>query len=128
MAEIETEQQEEPGAQMSFLEHLDELRKRVVNSVIILVIAFAGIWFVSDRIYNLLEIPIKKVLSEVNRVDLTGMGDKVLPLTDVQEGDHGRYVFDRSTQIGIAVISPGASVQAVALRQNDGNLGLFTNE
>ena len=38
------------GGQMSFLEHLDELRKRLVNSVIIIIIAFAICWFFSERI------------------------------------------------------------------------------
>ena len=37
---------------MSFLEHLDEFRRRLVSSVIFVVIAFMGCWFVSDQIYN----------------------------------------------------------------------------
>ena len=40
------------AGQMSFLEHLDELRKRLVNSVIIIILAFSVCWFFSDRIYN----------------------------------------------------------------------------
>ena len=54
MDEKESDQEPEPGGHMSFLEHLDELRKRLVSSVIILVVAFALCWFFSDRIYNFL--------------------------------------------------------------------------
>src|SRR3974390_2668560 len=50
------------GAKMSFLEHLDELRKRIVNSVIGIgagiLVSFAFI----DRIFNFLLAPTRKVL------------------------------------------------------------------
>jgi sec-independent protein translocase protein TatC len=115
---------EQTGGQMSFLEHLDELRRRLVNSVIIIVIAFAVCWFVSDRIYNFLSIPIRKALSEAARSDLPIAGkagdEKVL--------DSGRYIFDRATTLGNAVISPGATVQAEVARDAAGNPGLFTAE
>lgn len=132
MDEKETEQQEEAGAQMSFLEHLDELRKRVVNVVIIVVVAFMACWFVSDYIFAFLSVPIRQALSEAARRDLPISGltgdEKILPVTDLKEGDHGRYIFDRSTKLGVTVVSPGASVQAVVVRQDDGKLGVFTDE
>lgn len=117
---------------MSFLEHLDELRRRLVNSVIIVVVAFVLCWFVSDRIYDFLSIPIRKALSEATRRDLPVGGitgqEKILPLENIQEGDSGRYIFDRSTKLGATVISPGASVLARVARDPDGKLGLFTTE
>jgi sec-independent protein translocase protein TatC len=123
---------EQTGGQMSFLEHLDELRRRLVNSVIIIVIAFAVCWFVSDRIYNFLSIPIRKALSEAARSDLPIAGkagdEKVLDLGQLREGDSGRYIFDRATTLGNAVISPGATVQAEVARDAAGNPGLFTAE
>ena len=80
----ETINEEQLGKQMSFLEHLDEFRRRLVNSVIIIVIAFMVCWFVSDKIYNFLSVPIRQALSEANRREvpvegLTG-NEKVLPL------------------------------------------------
>ena len=122
----------EPGGQMTFLEHLDELRRRLVNSVIIIVVAFAFCWFVSDRIYDFLSVPIRQALSEAERRELPISGltgdEKILPLTAVKEGDTGRYVFDRATKLGVSVISPGTSVQAVAASDASGNIGLFTAE
>jgi sec-independent protein translocase protein TatC len=56
------EDDDSPGAKMSFLEHLDELRKRIVNSCIAigvcLIVSFAFI----NRIVNFLLGPTRKVL------------------------------------------------------------------
>src|SRR6266568_4993181 len=132
MEEEEIEQGPEAGAQMSFLEHLDELRKRLVSSVIIIVIAFAICWFVSDKIYNFLSIPIRRALSEASRRELpiTGLkGDeKVLAIGDIKEGDSGRYLFDQATKLGPTVVSAGASVEATVAKDSEGKLGLFTTE
>ena len=79
---------------MSFLEHLDELRKRLVNSVIIVVVAFTICWFVSDRIYDFLSVPIRQALSEAARRELPISGvtgdEKLLPLSGMREGEGGR--------------------------------------
>lgn len=129
----ENQREAELGAQMSFLEHLDELRKRLVNSVIIIVIAFVLCWFVSDQIYNFLAVPIRQALSEAERLDvplrdgLTGE-ERVLSLTSLKVGDRGRFVFDRATKLGVSVISPGTSVRARVARDRQGNPGLFTDE
>ncbi|MBP6214458.1 MAG: twin-arginine translocase subunit TatC [Pyrinomonadaceae bacterium] len=132
MEEIETEPETERGGHMSFLDHLDELRKRLVNCVIIIVVAFTVCWFVSDKIYNFLSIPIRQALSDAARSDLPISGvtgaEKVLSITDLKEGDAGRYVFDRSTKLGPTVVVPGSSVSAQVLRDPEGKLGLFTSE
>jgi len=126
-------EEDQSGKQMSFLEHLDEFRKRLVNSVIIVVIAFTLCWFVSDKIYNFLSVPIRRALSEANRREisvgdgLTG-NEKILPLSNLSEGDTGRYIFDRSTKLGIGVVSAGTSVSAKVEVDAKGKLGLFTNE
>ena len=128
----ETINEERLGKQMSFLEHLDEFRKRLVNSVIIIVIAFMLCWFVSDKIYNFLSVPIRKALSEANRREvpvegLTG-NEKVLPLSNLAEGDAGRFVFDRSTKLGVGVVPAGTSVLAKVEKDATGQIGLFTDE
>ncbi len=122
----------ELGSQMSFMDHLDELRRRLVNSVIIVVVAFMLCWFVSDKIYNFLSVPIRYALSEAERRELPVEGltgnEKVLPVNNLKESDTGRYVFDRATKLGVNVISPGTSVQAIVLPGGEGRLGLYTNE
>lgn len=117
---------------MSFLDHLDELRKRIVNCVIIVLIAFTVCWFLSDRIYNFLSIPIRQALSEASRRELIVQGltgnESVVSLDQIKEGDGGRYIFDRATKLGSTLVSPGSSVSAKVARDQDGKLGLFTTE
>ena len=133
MKHRETNVEEELNGQMSFLEHLDEFRKRLVKSVIIVVIAFILCWFVSGEIYNFLSVPIRQALSEAERREIPVTGgltgnEKVLPLNNLQAGDTGRYVFERATKLGVSVVSPGTSVHAKAVIDAEGNLGLFTDE
>jgi sec-independent protein translocase protein TatC len=123
---------EELSKQMSFLEHLDEFRRRLVNSVIIVVIAFMLCWFVSDKIYNFLSVPIRQALTEANRREVPVEGktgnEKVLSINTLAEGETGRYVFDKSTTLGIGVVSSGTSVLARVEKDATGKIGLFTDE
>jgi sec-independent protein translocase protein TatC len=120
------------GAQMSFLEHLDELRRRLIRSAIFVFTALVLCWFVSDRIYNFLAVPVRRALAEAAQrpVPLQGLtsGVQILPLNSVKEGDAGRYVFDEATKLGLSVIPAGASVAARVARGADGQLGIFTDE
>lgn len=120
------------GSEMSFLEHLDELRKRLVNSVIIIVIAFSFCWFVSDRIFDFLSVPIRRALSQAERRDLPLKGitgnERILPISGLKQGDTQRYVFDRATKFGASVIAPGTSVDSIVGHDAEGVVGLFTNE
>lgn len=121
---------------MSFLEHLDELRKRLTRSVVFVVVAFMACWFVSQDIYNFLSVPIRRALSEASRREVPVQGltgdEKVLPLAELKNGDKGRYVFDRSTKLGISVVSPGTSVMAVVApyitEDGKNGLALYTDE
>jgi len=132
MEETETELEPETGGQMSFLEHLDELRKRLVNSAIIIVIFFIACWFASQQIYNFLSVPIRKALSEASRRDLPVDGitgsEKILTIDNLKENDEGRYIFDDTTNIGPAVVASGSSIKAKVSRDSLGKLGLFTTE
>jgi sec-independent protein translocase protein TatC len=132
MHELEDNETEQRGGQMSFLEHLDELRKRLVNSVIIVIVAFVFCWFVSDKIYNFLEVPIRRALSEAERRELPVKGltgeETILPLASLKEGDHGRFVFDQATKLGASVVQPGTSVESVVAKDVNGVTGLFTTE
>lgn len=120
------------GNQMSFLEHLDELRRRLVNCVIAVVIAFLVCFYFSSAIFDFLSIPIRQALSEASRREVPIEGrtgdEKVLSINALTEGATGRYVFDKSTTIGGSVISSGTSVAAKVEKDATGKLGLFTDE
>jgi sec-independent protein translocase protein TatC len=124
--------EEELGGQMSFLEHLDELRSRIIRSLAFVFVIFIGCWFVSDHIYNFLAVPVQRALAEAQRRELPigGLtGGETIQFNDtLKEGDTGRYVFENTTKLGASVIPPGASVTAKVHKLPDGGLALYTDE
>src|SRR6266566_7689344 len=124
--------EEELGGQMSFLEHLDELRSRLIRSLAFVFLAATLCWFVSDRIYSFLAVPVEHALAEAQRrqVPINGLtgNEKILPLTAVKENDVGRYIFPEETKLGASVIPAGVSVAARVAKDGQGVLGLFTDE
>ncbi len=57
-----TESGKEPMPTMGFLDHLEELRKRIVYSIIAVVIGFFGCWFAASRLVDIMQHPIIEVL------------------------------------------------------------------
>jgi sec-independent protein translocase protein TatC len=53
---------DEGGARMSFLEHLDELRKRLIQSVIALAVGCVISFIFLDRVFDFLIIPMQQML------------------------------------------------------------------
>ncbi|HYO63094.1 MAG TPA: twin-arginine translocase subunit TatC [Pyrinomonadaceae bacterium] len=137
LLETEEERAEESdesqlGGQMSFLEHLDELRRRLIRSILFIFVALALCWFVSDRIYNFLAVPVRRALAEAQRrpVALEGLTgqETIQPLSSLKEGDSGRYVFAEATKLGASVIPPGASVAVRVAHDREGRPAVFTDE
>lgn len=128
----ENEADEEQPAQMSFLGHLDELRKRLMLSILFVFVAFLFCWFVSNYIYNFLALPVRQALADAQqrKLPLGGVtgGETVVSLAQAKEGDTGRYVFKEATKLGASVIPAGASVTARVSKDAQGQTGLFTDE
>jgi Twin arginine targeting (Tat) protein translocase TatC len=132
MRQLETDEAAARGGQMGFLDHLDELRKRLMYSAIIIVCAFVVAWFFKETIYNFLAVPAIEALGEAVRRDvpLSGLtGDeKTIPLNQMAAGEKARYVFDQATKLGTGVVQPGTSIAAVVATDSNGQTGLFTDE
>ena len=130
--QISNSEEEELGGQMSFLDHLDELRKRLMRSVLFVFLAMMVCWFFSDRIYSFLAVPVERALAEAQRRQLPIAGltgnEAIQGLASLKENDLGRYVFPEETKLGSSVIPPGASVTARVAKDSQGQLGLFTDE
>src|SRR5262245_11305107 len=105
MAETIDKNEEQLGGQMSFLEHLEEFRKRLIRSILFVGLAFIFCWFVSDRIYNFLAIPVQRALTaaQTRQIKVEGKSGEELiqPLMNLHEGDKGRFVFDKVTRLGV---------------------------
>jgi sec-independent protein translocase protein TatC len=117
---------------MSFLEHLDELRRRLVRCFVVVIIATTGSWFVSEPIYNFLAAPIRQALAEAQRreVPIAGLtgNETISALYTLKENETGRFIFPAETKLGTSLIPTGASVMARALKDSQGKLALFTDE
>jgi sec-independent protein translocase protein TatC len=61
-----TERAELPG--MSLMEHLEELRKRIVHSAIYLGVGFAVSWFFRDRLVDFIQAPLKRDGKSLNMI------------------------------------------------------------
>jgi len=124
--------EEDLGGQMSFLEHLDELRRRLIRSFIFVFLAASISFFFSDRIYSFLEVPVKRALSEAQRrqVPIAGQtgNETIVSINSVKENETGRYVFGQETKLGTSLIPSGTSVTARVAKDTQGKLGLFTDE
>jgi sec-independent protein translocase protein TatC len=124
--------EEELGGQMSFLEHLDELRRRLIRSFIFIFLAASISWFFADRIYSFLAVPVERALAEAQRrqVPIAGAtgNETIVSLSTLKENETGRYVFSQETKLGTSLIPAGASVTARVIKDSQGKLGLFTDE
>jgi sec-independent protein translocase protein TatC len=103
---------EEELGQMSFLEHLDELRRRLIRSFVFIILATTACWFLSGPIYGFLAKPVEIISG----------------LTSLKENDTGRFVFSEETKLGTSLIPAGASVNAHVYKDAEGKLALFTDE
>ena len=110
--------------QMSFLEHLDELRKRLVGSVIFILLAFMVCWYFSGKIYNFLEVPVRRELAQAKQKRI----ESGAIFINLKEGDTARFVFNEKTNLGAVVVPVGASVEAKITNCEDTKLCVLTEE
>jgi sec-independent protein translocase protein TatC len=61
--------------EMTFLEHLEDLRKRIFYSIIIVIAAVIPAWIFSKDIYNIIAIPVTKYLPEGTKLAFTTLSD-----------------------------------------------------
>jgi sec-independent protein translocase protein TatC len=73
-----TEEPREPLTAMSFLEHLEELRRRIIYSIIAMAVGFFACWSYHERIYDFMQRPIMAALK------LNGMSEKLVYLNPTE--------------------------------------------
>src|SRR6266849_8279115 len=100
----EEESREDLSGQMSFLEHLDELRKRLIRSMAFVLLAAMACWFLSDRIYNFLARPVMRALAEAQQrhIQIAGLNGQQTPasLSSLKVNEKFRYIFPQTTKLG----------------------------
>jgi sec-independent protein translocase protein TatC len=66
---------------MSFLDHLEELRQRIIRSLIAIGVAFGICWWQADRLYGWLAQPLTEVLQELGMDDRLVYTNPTAPFT-----------------------------------------------
>jgi sec-independent protein translocase protein TatC len=123
--ELNGAKEEEPlEAQMSFLEHLDELRRRLVRAVLFIFLAFMFCWNFSDKIYNFLAVPVQRELAMARQTRVEG-GET---FSNLKEGDTAPFVFNAKTNIGTVVIPIGTTIRSKISKCAEDRLCVFTEE
>ena len=64
--------------EMTFMDHLEELRLRVIRIVVILVVSFGACYNFSSEISEFLLLPLRAAIGSQGKVVFTGLMDKVL--------------------------------------------------
>jgi len=64
--------------EMSFMDHLEELRTRLIRVLIIMVVSFSVCYYFASSISEFLLIPLRNAIGTQGRVVFTGLFDKVI--------------------------------------------------
>lgn len=75
LGRADVDQEGDDLPRMTLLEHLDELRRRILFSVVALFLAFLGCWYFARDIFAVLAVPITRFLPEGERLAFTALGD-----------------------------------------------------
>lgn len=120
-----SEEHTDDGLQMSFLDHLDELRKRLVHSVIAIGLAFMVCFTLSGYIFDFLSVPISIQVQKAEKARRALGGTP--NIDQLKEGDQFLYVFTQDEQIGGVRIPVSMSAPAKVVLK-DGLLTALTTQ
>ncbi len=107
---MSNEHEEQEGLQMSFLDHLDELRQRLIRCVIAIAVAFSLCFAFSDRIFNFLAVPVKREMCNAQRARQAAYGQS--NIDSLKDGEIVQYSFAQQTAVNGVPIPPGTTIRA----------------
>jgi sec-independent protein translocase protein TatC len=112
----ENEEQQE-GLQMSFLDHLDELRRRLIISVISITIAFSICFVFSGPIFKFLSVPVVEQLQKAKRAQQAKYGQP--DINNLKEGESAQYTFVQDTSVGGVKVPLGATIRVKKITKDN---------
>lgn len=113
---------------MSFLDHLDELRKRLVRSALFIAVAFVVSWIFSDKIYNFLQVPVRAAMLEAKRQYAPELSGTPVMLSDLPDGSDVSFTLPTEAKIRNVLLQAGTTVPARVKREADGVAYLVTRD
>lgn len=111
---------------MSFLDHLDELRKRLIRSALFIAIAFVVCWIFSLHIYNFLQVPVLAAMVEAKRMIAPELSGTTFALSDLPDETDVIFTLPIDAKLGTVVISAGTAIPCKVRRDADGAIQLIT--
>jgi sec-independent protein translocase protein TatC len=118
---MENDQRTRKDLRMSFLEHLDELRKRLIYCAIAIAVAFCIGFGFSRQIYEFLSIPVKveaKKARLAREEKLLGPDTRSALTRTLREGDTLQYTFALDAVIQNVKIPAGTTIPITIANKN----------
>jgi sec-independent protein translocase protein TatC len=103
-----------PGGEMSFLEHLDELRTRLIRSAIAIGVMFVIGFVFSGYIFDFLSVPVRRALAEAkarSNVQVTGEAADV-DIASAAPGTEIQFTFPAPVQVRGVEVPAGTTIDA----------------
>lgn len=125
--EQEIEEKEDESS-MSFLDHLDELRSRLIRSAAFVLIAFIGCWIFSDVIYNFLEVPVRAAMLKSEQAAGFGIKTDLKTIWDLPDGSEVDFTLPTDARVGVALIQTGGTIRLKVQVNGDGSRDLITTK
>jgi sec-independent protein translocase protein TatC len=106
------------GGEMSLLEHLDELRVRLVRCAIAIAVFFVLGFYFSDKIYNFIQQPVLKALTQAQSLQVATAATPV-NVQSLQEGDPVQYTFRVESTLGDVAVPSGVTVPGLVKKAGE---------
>jgi sec-independent protein translocase protein TatC len=114
---------------MSFLEHLDELRSRLIRCAVFIGVAFILSWAFSGSIYRFLEKPVIAAMFEAKKNTPHKKPDGPRNrLEDLPDGTPIQFTLPADMVFGDSIIPAGTSLPLKVQRGEDGTLQVMTRD
>src|SRR5512144_2995889 len=126
-AELEEREPLSEEGTMSFLDHLDELRKRLIRSALFIAVAFVICWIFSDKIYNFLQVPVRAAMLDAKREYAPELGGTPVKLADLPDETPVIFTLTTEAKIGAVLIAAGTTIPCKVKHDAEGALQLVTS-
>lgn len=103
---------------MSFLDHLDELRRRLIYAVLSIAVAFGICFYFSDYIFNFLAVPVKRELRKI-RIEEQQRNNGQLKIEGLKEGEPAQYTFVQETAVNGVKVPLGTTIHVKVARDKN---------
>src|SRR4030095_16079354 len=113
---------------LSFLDHLDELRRRLIRSALFIAVAFVLCWIFSDSIYNFLQVPVRAAMLEAKRITAPSVSGTTVKLADLPDETPVIFTLATDAKIGSVLIAAGTAIPCKVQHDADGAMQLLTRD